>query len=97
MVQDLLQADNDRIELQLQIEQNKLQEDYIKKAEELQTTTQNRIKICTDTYNMCSSNRDSLESDNIQLNKKLIKSEKQNRFFKTTTAIISTILILALL
>jgi len=97
MVQDLARADNDRIELQLQIEQNKLQEDYITRANELHTTMQNRVKICSETYQLCSSNRDSLEIANLNLNNINNKLTKQNKLWKTATAIITSILVIKLL
>jgi len=97
MVQDLARADNDRIELELQIEQNKLQEDYITRANELHTTMQNRVKICADTYELCSTNRDSLEIVNLNLNKINNKITKQNKLWKTATAIITSILVIKLL
>lgn len=97
MVQDLARADNDRIELELQIEQNKLQEDYITRANELHTTMQNRVKICAETYELCSTNRDSLEIANLNLNKINTKITKQNKLWKTATAIITSILVIKLL
>ncbi len=97
MLQDLTQADSDRVELKL-LEQNvNLQNELILKQRDVIIRLSSQCDIYKETYEMCSTNRDSIEQELITLDKSHTKAVKQKRFFATTSGILTSLLLIILL
>jgi hypothetical protein len=87
MLQDLVQADSDRVELQLSAEQVALQNDLIAKQTEMVNILQKRITILTETYNTCTTDRDSLFVQYVELTKKHRRLKKSRNFWSSLAGV----------
>lgn len=97
MLQDLVQADSDRVELKLSNEQILNQQEFILKQTELIMTQQERHKQCIELNKMIEEDRDTLAVQNVILNRQVSDLTKSRRQWRLASIGQTLVLLLILL
>lgn len=97
MLQDLVQADSDRVELGLLENQRIEQNMFILKQTQLMTAIQERNDVLADLYSAKSFYADSLEHQIMTMEKDGAKVKRQKKFYMGTSGAFGLILLILLL
>lgn len=94
MLQDLTQADSDRVELKLLEDNRQVQNELISKQTDYMKMLNNQLTTAMESYRLLSIDHDSLQWTNRQLEKDNVKQKKQKKFYMTSSGILALLLIL---
>lgn len=94
MLQDLTQADSDRVELKLLEDNRQVQNELISKQTAYMKMLNSQLTDALESYRLISIDNDSLEWTIRQVDKENVKLKKQKKLYMTSSGILALLLLL---